>query len=365
VDDVVETLHGVAVRDPYRWMEHRGPDFDAHIDAQAAHARRILAAIPQRDRLRDAIHAANHGVTRVEVVRVTGPLATPRVFLMKRAPEDETPQLYVRDGWTGTDRLIVDPRTRGTANVHYSVDYATPSPDGKHVAFGISASGSEDSVVEIHEVDTGKRLAETIDRAQYAAIRWRDNRSFFYWRRRAPAPGDTRADWFKNSAAYLHVLGDNPERAIPVMSPTMTELGLASDRFTQIESSPRSRWALGAASPGTTEGGPANVPEFGTIADPVDFKYMLASDPYHRIVDGTRYPAILITGGKHDIRVPIWKPAKLAARLQAASGSDKPILLRVEADAGHGHDSTRSQREEELADLYAFALWQSGVAIAR
>jgi prolyl oligopeptidase len=114
-----------------------------------------------------------------------------------------------------------------------------------------------------------------------------------------------------------------------------------------------------------TEGGPANIPELGAVADEADFKHLLASDPYHRLKDGTRYPAMLITGGKHDVRVPVWMPAKFAARAQAANRGDRPILLRIESGAGHGLGSTRTQIEEEWADLFAFALWQSGVPVAR
>ena len=77
-----------------------------------------------------------------------------------------------------------------------------------------------------------------------------------------------------------------------------------------------------------------------------------------------RHPAVLITGGMHDVRVPIWLQAKFAARLQATTGSGRPVFLRVERDAGHGIGSTRTQIEEEWADLYAFALSASGVPVA-
>ncbi|HEX3757116.1 MAG TPA: prolyl oligopeptidase family serine peptidase, partial [Kofleriaceae bacterium] len=60
-----------------------------------------------------------------------------------------------------------------------------------------------------------------------------------------------------------------------------------------------------------------------------------------------------------------WQPGKLAARLQAATASGKPILFRFQADAGHGFGSTRSQFDEELADCYAFLLWQLGDAAAQ
>jgi prolyl oligopeptidase len=82
--------------------------------------------------------------------------------------------------------------------------------------------------------------------------------------------------------------------------------------------------------------------------------------PYYHVVDGTRYPAVLLTGASHDARVPVWQPAKMAARLQAATASGKPILLRLTSGAGHGYGfgTTSSQLNEELADCYAFLFRQ-------
>ena len=81
---------------------------------------------------------------------------------------------------------------------------------------------------------------------------------------------------------------------------------------------------------------------------------------YHQVKDGTAYPAVLLTTGMNDPRVDPWQAGKMAARLQAASSSGKPVLMRVEWQGGHGQGSTRTQREEELADIYAFLLWQFG-----
>ena len=76
---------------------------------------------------------------------------------------------------------------------------------------------------------------------------------------------------------------------------------------------------------------------------------------------GTNYPAVLLTTGMNDPRVPPWEPGKMAARLQASSTSGRPVLLRVDFDAGHGgFGSTRSQLREGLADVYAFLMWQFG-----
>jgi prolyl oligopeptidase len=77
------------------------------------------------------------------------------------------------------------------------------------------------------------------------------------------------------------------------------------------------------------------------------------------IGDGVAYPAVLLTTGTNDPRVEAWIPAKMAARLQAATRSDKPVLLRVEFDAGHGIGSTRQQFDAQIADMLAFALAES------
>jgi len=110
------------------------------------------------------------------------------------------------------------------------------------------------------------------------------------------------------------------------------------------------------------ESGPANIPEFGSIEDPEGFKGLLEMDAYQHVKDGTRYPAVLLTTGVTDPRVAPWEAGKMAARLQAATTSGKPVILRVETDAGHGLGSTRTQRDLESADTYAFILWQMGVA---
>jgi len=111
----------------------------------------------------------------------------------------------------------------------------------------------------------------------------------------------------------------------------------------------------------TTANGPDNVPEFGSMKDPEGFKALYAMSTYAHVRDGVKYPPVLIYAGANDPRVPAWQPAKLAARLQAATASGKPVLLRVDYDAGHtGLDATRAQSDRNTADMLAFALWQLG-----
>ena len=109
------------------------------------------------------------------------------------------------------------------------------------------------------------------------------------------------------------------------------------------------------------ESGPANIPEFGTVKEPDGFKALFGMDAYQHVKPDTAYPAILLTTGANDPRVAPWQAAKMAARLQAATKSNKPVLLRVDYDAGHGLGSTKSQRDEEMADEVAFLFWHLGV----
>ena len=102
-------------------------------------------------------------------------------------------------------------------------------------------------------------------------------------------------------------------------------------------------------------------PEWGAIAEESGYRALKGIDSYQAVKDGVAYPAVLLTTGVTDPRVAPFHVGKMTARLQAATSSHKPILLRVDFDAGHGIGSTRAQGDREAADTYAFLLWQTGV----
>jgi prolyl oligopeptidase len=110
-----------------------------------------------------------------------------------------------------------------------------------------------------------------------------------------------------------------------------------------------------------SSGGAANTMEYGSSRNEAEFRALHALSPYGRVKDGVAYPAVLLETGINDPRVPPWQLAKMTARLQAATSSDRPILLRVDYDAGHGLGSDKSQIAELLADEYAFLGWQLGL----
>jgi len=110
------------------------------------------------------------------------------------------------------------------------------------------------------------------------------------------------------------------------------------------------------------QNGYGEEPEWGAISEAAGYRALKSIDSYQAVRDGTVYPAVLLTTGVTDPRVAPFHVAKMTARLQAATSSGKPILLRVDYDAGHGIGSTRAQQDREAADTYAFLLWRTGVA---
>jgi len=109
-----------------------------------------------------------------------------------------------------------------------------------------------------------------------------------------------------------------------------------------------------------TPNGAFNVTEFGSVKDPEQFRALYAYSPYHHVVDGTRYPAVLLTAGEGDPRVDSWHAKKMAARLQEATTSGLPVVLRI-SGWGHGIGSSRDERIAQTADLWTFFFAELGV----
>ena len=107
--------------------------------------------------------------------------------------------------------------------------------------------------------------------------------------------------------------------------------------------------------------GEFNVTEFGSVKDPDQFRALYAYSPYANAHDGVAYPAVPFTTGDNDGRVAPYESRKMTARLQAASSSSNPILLRTGAAAGHGIGTALSTRIEEETDVYAFLIDQLGM----
>jgi prolyl oligopeptidase len=103
------------------------------------------------------------------------------------------------------------------------------------------------------------------------------------------------------------------------------------------------------------------IPEYGSPDDPQQFAWLQAYSPYHRVRDGVGYPSVLLATAESDTRVDPMHARKMTARLQAATASGRPILLRLESKAGHGAGKPIAKVLEELTDTWSFVFQELGV----
>jgi prolyl oligopeptidase len=275
VRPVTDTYFGVQVVDPYRWMEDMtSPEFQAWMKAQADYTHGVLAALPGRDALAARIKELDHAGDRVGALQRWGD----HYFYLKREQGHDLPKYCVRDGLGGAERVLIDPEPMGAGGKHVSIDWTAPSLDGKLLAYGLSTSGSEDSVLHVLDVATGKALPDVIDRAQFGGVSWLDDTHFFYTRLQKLAPGAPQTEKYKRAAAYEHELGRDPDKdpavfgagvvdAIPVKD---TEIGIVGVPY-------RSKWVLAIPGDGVRN-------EFSMYAAPVR-ALAGAKTPWKKVID--------------------------------------------------------------------------------
>jgi prolyl oligopeptidase len=213
VRSAADTYFGVTVQDPYRFFENlKDPEVAAWMKGEAAYTASVLARIPGRDELLKEIQVRGDAVSaRINSVQVVGP----KVYYEKRLATDNIFKLYVRDGFKGQERLLVDPdAVKAKDGEHSAIDYYAPSPDNKFVAYGISTGGSEQSVIHIIDMATGKVLPDSIDRANYANPSWLPDGRMIYSRLQKMADGAPVTDKYQFQRVYIHKLGDNPDNDI-------------------------------------------------------------------------------------------------------------------------------------------------------
>lgn len=110
------------------------------------------------------------------------------------------------------------------------------------------------------------------------------------------------------------------------------------------------------------EDGPYWVPEYGSSDDETQFRYLRAYSPYQNVKDGAKYPAVLFITGDGDTRVAPLHARKMAARMQAATGGDAPILLLYDTKSGHSGGRPLGKQIEEETDWLSFLFWQLGMS---
>ena len=227
VRDVVDTHFGVAVHDPYRYMEDaKNPEVASWMKAQADYARGLLDRVPQRATLLAEVQKyGDAAAARTGGAQLNGD----HIYYYKRLANENIPKLYVRKGIAGKEWLLVDPEAIANADgKHSAIDWFAPSLDNKYIAYGLSLGGSEQSVLHVKEVATGKETGDLIDRANFGPPGWTSDHRLLYNRLQKMVPGAPPTDKYINSRVYLHTLGSDPDRDVAILGPDVTP-GIAID----------------------------------------------------------------------------------------------------------------------------------------
>jgi prolyl oligopeptidase len=238
--DDADTLHGILVRDPYRWLEDPdSPETVAWSLAQDALLQAETGGLPGRDRLAE----------RVGELLGAGTVGTPawrgdRQFFMRRTAEQEHAVLLTVDP-DGTERVLVDP-VAVDASGSTTLDAWQPSKEGHLLAYQLSAGGTEESVLHVIDVVTGAPVEGPIDRARYSPVAWLPGGEAFYYVRRVRAelvPAD-EAQYHRR--VWLHRVGSDPETDVEVLG-----AGLDMTNYYGVTVSMDGRWLVVGASAGT------------------------------------------------------------------------------------------------------------------
>jgi prolyl oligopeptidase len=234
VEEVVETIHDVVVRDPYRWLEDdRDPAVEAWVAAQNAYTRSILDAMPERaataTRIREALE--------IGVLGPSAPRGRYRFFTQRRAGMDQ-PALWVSAG-RGEPRRLVDPGPM-SADGTTALDWWTPSPDGELVCVGLSEAGTEDSVLRLVVTADGRWLDDRIPRCRWSAVAFEPGgRAILYTRQ--PEPGTVPAgEELYHRHVWRHELGADPATDVRVFGEGRDKLDVPSI----VSISPDGRWTV-------------------------------------------------------------------------------------------------------------------------
>ena len=206
-EPVEDTLHGHKIVDPYRYMEDAGaPDTQQYVQQELAYTRSILDPLPGRQQIHQ----------RLSQLLSIGTVSAPQVggnnyFYTRREGTQNQPVLYVREGIHGSDRPLVDVNQMASDGT-VALDWWFPSDDGKYVAYGTSASGSEESTLHVIEAAGGKATPDVIERTRFASLAWKKDNSGFYYTRH-PRKGEVPAgEEVYHVKVFYHAMGSDPAK---------------------------------------------------------------------------------------------------------------------------------------------------------
>ena len=197
IEAVTEILHGVAVKDQYRWLEEQESSRTREwLASQALYARSYLDAIPGRERIQWRIRELIDVETHDSIQK-----AGNKYFFRKRMPGQEQPCIFFREGPDGPDHLLIDPAERGTGK-YTAVKPLCISPDGRLLLYEIKEGGERTGTFELLDIQRGEALPDALSRGYLRGFAFApDSKSFYYVHE---AVAGSRPHY---RAAYHHVLG--------------------------------------------------------------------------------------------------------------------------------------------------------------
>jgi prolyl oligopeptidase len=204
VEPVEDTVQGHKIVDPYRYLENaNNPDTKLYVEQELSYTKSILDPLPGRDKIN----------ARLSQLLEIGTVGAPQVggkyyFHTRREGNQNQAVLYVREQVNGQDRVLVDVNKMSTDGT-VALDWWFAAEDGKYVAYGTSASGSEESTLHLIETATGQVLPDTIERTRFASIAWLKDSSGFYYTRH-PKKGDVPAgEEVYHVKVFFHQIGSD------------------------------------------------------------------------------------------------------------------------------------------------------------
>ncbi|MGI8990995.1 MAG: prolyl oligopeptidase family serine peptidase [Bryobacteraceae bacterium] len=197
VKNITESVHGVSITDPYRWLEDQNsPETRAWIDSQIQYTKSLLDPLPGRERL----HKRVEDLAKVEVM--TAPVKRgDRYFFTKRMPDQNQAVLYMRTGFTGPDLVLVDPNPL-TPDQTSSAHIEGISSDGSLLAYGLRSGGEDEIALHLMDTATRTERPDRLERARIMTVALLpDNQSFYYSKSSKVGP-----------RVYWHRMGTDPVR---------------------------------------------------------------------------------------------------------------------------------------------------------
>jgi prolyl oligopeptidase len=204
---VTEDLHGVEILDNYRGFERLDAATIEWIKSEGTYARSVLDSIPERAGLRDRLEAFQAQFALAKTVQRAGA----RVFYLLRDAQADDFDLVVRE--RNRVRKLVDIHAmRADGGAAYAINYYLASPDGSRVAVGISRDGTEDAVLRVYDVGTGKQIGGVVDRAQFGMLAWSENSATVFLNRlRQLLPAENPLNRYRETTVDAWNMREHPQ----------------------------------------------------------------------------------------------------------------------------------------------------------